>query len=385
MQGEFGDGDELRMLPCLHVFHVACIDEWLGISHECPLCKRSVVKNSNSHLLSRNREFVEAQSSLFTQGVAAMEADVGAAARADGAGANGGQQQVTQQRAPSMLDRLRSNTGARRNAGAARRNVAIEMVSGITVLVPNASMLSVAQYQASSSESATSSPNTRARDLEDPRRADIFAVAAQGQGTSSNRSLQAQDSAAMRGGGAGRPSDLVTLFNYASADEASAEEASADEAGAPPRPHRLPSPPWAARVVLEGAHVHFDRSCQESLHASAGAAGEAAGMAAALVPEAYCGANSVAYSVAAYSVTGPVDSSDAPAAMSRSPTPQNPQIHLQRVTDVGPHDTLAPAMTDTCETYESLSCMTVTHIEGLARDSDDSLPLDSDSGDEIGV
>ena len=40
----FKDGDELRVLPCLHLFHKVEIDEWLlRCSTLCPLCKASVV------------------------------------------------------------------------------------------------------------------------------------------------------------------------------------------------------------------------------------------------------------------------------------------------------------------------------------------------------
>jgi len=38
----FAGGDRLRVLPCLHRFHRACIDPWLSRSSECPVCKRDV-------------------------------------------------------------------------------------------------------------------------------------------------------------------------------------------------------------------------------------------------------------------------------------------------------------------------------------------------------
>jgi hypothetical protein len=36
-------GEECRRLPCLHVFHVPCIDSWLGRNRLCPTCKKDVV------------------------------------------------------------------------------------------------------------------------------------------------------------------------------------------------------------------------------------------------------------------------------------------------------------------------------------------------------
>ncbi|CAM9503438.1 unnamed protein product, partial [Hapterophycus canaliculatus] len=43
--GDYAYGEELCRLPCLHVYHAKCIDEWLdGPNHGwCPLCKTDVV------------------------------------------------------------------------------------------------------------------------------------------------------------------------------------------------------------------------------------------------------------------------------------------------------------------------------------------------------
>ncbi|KAK9102260.1 hypothetical protein Sjap_019514 [Stephania japonica] len=32
-------GGEVIRMPCSHVFHSSCIDEWLGTNHVCPLCR----------------------------------------------------------------------------------------------------------------------------------------------------------------------------------------------------------------------------------------------------------------------------------------------------------------------------------------------------------
>ncbi|KAK8524979.1 hypothetical protein V6N12_029829 [Hibiscus sabdariffa] len=39
---DYADDDELRELPCEHVFHVDCVDKWLKINATCPLCKSEI-------------------------------------------------------------------------------------------------------------------------------------------------------------------------------------------------------------------------------------------------------------------------------------------------------------------------------------------------------
>lgn len=40
--GEFKIGDALRFLPCVHIYHKECIDDWLMRSFTCPSCMEPV-------------------------------------------------------------------------------------------------------------------------------------------------------------------------------------------------------------------------------------------------------------------------------------------------------------------------------------------------------
>lgn len=40
------DGDAMRTLPCMHVYHADCIDKWLGEHSTCPICKHDVREGS---------------------------------------------------------------------------------------------------------------------------------------------------------------------------------------------------------------------------------------------------------------------------------------------------------------------------------------------------
>jgi len=39
---DYEDGDEVRMLPCLHAYHKQCADQWLKTNCCCPVCKTNV-------------------------------------------------------------------------------------------------------------------------------------------------------------------------------------------------------------------------------------------------------------------------------------------------------------------------------------------------------
>jgi len=41
---DFEDGEDCRRLPCGHLYHMSCIDEWLHRCTDCPLCKDNVAE-----------------------------------------------------------------------------------------------------------------------------------------------------------------------------------------------------------------------------------------------------------------------------------------------------------------------------------------------------
>uniref|UniRef100_A0A8C5QZF6 E3 ubiquitin-protein ligase RNF43 n=1 Tax=Leptobrachium leishanense TaxID=445787 RepID=A0A8C5QZF6_9ANUR len=42
---EFADGQDLRILPCCHEYHLNCVDTWLKQNHTCPLCMHNILEN----------------------------------------------------------------------------------------------------------------------------------------------------------------------------------------------------------------------------------------------------------------------------------------------------------------------------------------------------
>jgi len=39
---EFVVGEPIRLLPCMHFYHLRCIDDWLMRSFTCPTCMQPV-------------------------------------------------------------------------------------------------------------------------------------------------------------------------------------------------------------------------------------------------------------------------------------------------------------------------------------------------------
>ena len=60
--GEFAAGEELRVLPCNHAFHVECVDRWLldcGANRRsvaCPLCNTPLDTRAAMESATRDRD-----------------------------------------------------------------------------------------------------------------------------------------------------------------------------------------------------------------------------------------------------------------------------------------------------------------------------------------
>ena len=46
-QDDFNEQDDVRVLPCEHIYHLDCIDDWLKIhSYKCPCCRKPAAEYS---------------------------------------------------------------------------------------------------------------------------------------------------------------------------------------------------------------------------------------------------------------------------------------------------------------------------------------------------
>ena len=44
---EFEEDEDVRRLPCMHLFHVPCVDQWLGLNKRCPICRVDIEAQLN--------------------------------------------------------------------------------------------------------------------------------------------------------------------------------------------------------------------------------------------------------------------------------------------------------------------------------------------------
>ena len=49
---EFEEDEDVRRLPCMHLFHVPCVDQWLGLNKRCPICRVDIEAQLNAAVAS---------------------------------------------------------------------------------------------------------------------------------------------------------------------------------------------------------------------------------------------------------------------------------------------------------------------------------------------
>ena len=47
---EFEDGEDVRRLPCMHLFHIECVDQWLVTNKKCPICRVDIEAGTKGHM-----------------------------------------------------------------------------------------------------------------------------------------------------------------------------------------------------------------------------------------------------------------------------------------------------------------------------------------------
>eukprot|EP00929_Paragymnodinium_shiwhaense_P101759 TRINITY_DN6491_c0_g1_i1.p1 TRINITY_DN6491_c0_g1~~TRINITY_DN6491_c0_g1_i1.p1 ORF type:complete len:136 (-),score=34.87 TRINITY_DN6491_c0_g1_i1:165-572(-) len=41
-QDGYEPGEDIKTLPCGHLYHLECVDQWLQVSKACPLCEKKI-------------------------------------------------------------------------------------------------------------------------------------------------------------------------------------------------------------------------------------------------------------------------------------------------------------------------------------------------------
>lgn len=56
---DFEENDGIRMLPCTHIYHIPCIDDWLKRKKNCPMCRKSIEEKPSATYTKRLDSFKE--------------------------------------------------------------------------------------------------------------------------------------------------------------------------------------------------------------------------------------------------------------------------------------------------------------------------------------
>ncbi|CAG5136772.1 unnamed protein product [Candidula unifasciata] len=51
---EFETGEDVRRLPCMHLFHSECVDQWLSTNKKCPICRVDIEAGAKSTMVLGN-------------------------------------------------------------------------------------------------------------------------------------------------------------------------------------------------------------------------------------------------------------------------------------------------------------------------------------------
>ena len=52
---DFDDGDDVKIMPCEHQYHIECIDKWLEMSNFCPLCRYELKTDDDDYEKSKKQ------------------------------------------------------------------------------------------------------------------------------------------------------------------------------------------------------------------------------------------------------------------------------------------------------------------------------------------
>ena len=61
---DFAADDKVNVLMCFHIFHSACVAEWLKGNNDCPVCKFDVTTTKDNVITAKNGKVLHYSKSL---------------------------------------------------------------------------------------------------------------------------------------------------------------------------------------------------------------------------------------------------------------------------------------------------------------------------------